>query len=123
MNSKLIILIMIGVIFIPIVTNYLLMSWNMPGVIGDSHTWLSFLGNYSGGVIGSLLTLLGVKWTIEKMEDERLYREKKKHSVELPQQIIDVGSIVTLLDQFYYNFEVFNSNQAFNKRNEIRIKL
>jgi hypothetical protein len=39
---------------VPIIINYLLLTWHFPGVQGNYNDWLGFFSNYSGGIIGAI---------------------------------------------------------------------
>jgi hypothetical protein len=45
-------------ISIPILINYLLLTWKAPGVYGNADSWLGFLANYSGGIIGGVVAYI-----------------------------------------------------------------
>lgn len=56
MNKKTkIILSCILVFVVPILINYLLMTWGAWKVYGSPDSWLGFLANYSGGIIGGVV--------------------------------------------------------------------
>ncbi|MCM3584265.1 hypothetical protein M3182_00735 [Mesobacillus maritimus] len=57
-------------IIIPVLLNYLLFSWSAPKVNGSLNSWMGFLGNYSGGIIGALVAIMAARLQIEAHKKE-----------------------------------------------------
>ncbi|WP_419878003.1 hypothetical protein [Brevibacillus centrosporus] len=75
------VLLVIGAISVPIALNYLLFSWSAPGVVGDSNSWLGFLANYSGGILGGIVAYIVAKIQIDA---QKIADKKKEFSGQLP---------------------------------------
>ncbi|QDS35852.1 hypothetical protein [Brevibacillus brevis] len=59
----------------PILINYFLLTWRAPFVFGDANSWLGFLANYSGGIIGGLVAFFAAKIQMDfQKEREKLQR-------------------------------------------------
>ncbi|MED1795003.1 hypothetical protein P4V54_20215 [Brevibacillus nitrificans] len=71
----------IGAITVPIAINYVLFSWRAPGVVGDSNSWLGFLANYSGGILGGIIAYIVAKIQIDA---QKIADKKKEFSGQLP---------------------------------------
>lgn len=90
-----VVLIVMGIIivFAPIIMNLIFTYGNVgtSKFLGDGD-WLAFWGNYSGGVIGGICTIITILFTIifyEKQEDEHrleMEEQEKKHREELIQR-------------------------------------
>lgn len=74
-------LLVIGAISVPIALNYLLFSWSAPGVVGDSNSWLGFLANYSGGILGGIVAYIVAKIQIDA---QKIADKKKEYLGQLP---------------------------------------
>jgi hypothetical protein len=62
--------IVLALLAIPIVINQLMrVDWFSGIVVGEEGIWISFYGSYVGGVIGGLLTLVGVVITINYQKE------------------------------------------------------
>lgn len=66
-KRKFLILVIIGILIAPIFSNWLMFqgSWK---VAGSNSDWIGFFGSYIGAIFGGLITLLGVKLTIDAQE-------------------------------------------------------
>ncbi|MDQ1234555.1 hypothetical protein QE450_002053 [Paenibacillus sp. SORGH_AS306] len=72
---NLIVIALILLILFPIIINYGLLTWHMPGLQLDSRSWLSFLGSYVG--IFSAWILFSLQYKRQR-KDEVLKEEKQK---------------------------------------------
>ncbi|MED1785821.1 hypothetical protein P4V43_28880 [Brevibacillus fortis] len=75
------VLLAIGAIATPIVLNYGLFTWSAPGVVGDANSWLGFLANYSGGILGGLIAYIVAKIQIDA---QKTAIKKEEFSTQLP---------------------------------------
>lgn len=57
------------IIIIPLAFNFLIFSWRMPGINGSSDAWISFLGNYSGGIIGGIVAYIVSRSQIKNLQE------------------------------------------------------
>jgi hypothetical protein len=63
------------IIAVPIFINYFLLTWHAPFVYGDANSWLGFLANYSGGIIGGIVAFFAAKIQMDfQRERELLHR-------------------------------------------------
>ena len=70
MESKYYIYIFAIILVVPIVMNIILycinpIPWLIP-TVGESSDWIGFWGNYAGAIIGGLITLLVLHYTIKE---------------------------------------------------------
>lgn len=64
------------VFLVPILLNYILFSWKMPGLSGDLNNWMGFLSNYSGGIIGGFVALIITRVQIQAQKEESRINRK-----------------------------------------------
>lgn len=84
MNRNKILLILL-VISVPVLINYLLMTWKAPGVVGDANSWLGFFANYSGGIIGGIVALYVARYQLQQQTLEQIKNEEvTKYINQLP---------------------------------------
>ncbi|WP_235289810.1 hypothetical protein [Paenibacillus tarimensis] len=55
---------------LPVALNYILFSWKMPGLVGDLNSWMGFISNYSGGIIGGIVAFIITKSQIQAQKEE-----------------------------------------------------
>lgn len=62
-------------ISVPIIVNLIMLMPSTSLDIGNVDAWISFFGSYSGGIIGGVATIIGIKLTLDysryKDEDEK----------------------------------------------------
>lgn len=92
------------VIAVPIAINYFLMTWKAPFLQGDSSDWMGFLSNYSGGIIGGIVSLIIAR------EQTRSERERRKEEL---RSFFSASTIV-------FNF---NDDDKFGRKEKSRILL
>jgi hypothetical protein len=69
------------IIAVPIIINYFLFTWHAPFVYGDANSWLGFLANYSGGIIGGIVAFLAAK---KQMDFQRERENLQRYFAQLP---------------------------------------
>lgn len=69
------------IIAVPMLINYLLLTWKAPFVNGDANSWLGFLANYSGGIIGGLVAFFAAKI---QMDFQREREMRQRYISQLP---------------------------------------
>lgn len=120
--KKKIFFIILGIIFLPIIINYVLMlptPFNFP-IIGSNVDWLSFWGTYLGGIIGAFvsftilyLTLLHNKKEAEiERGNDRLLQLKK----ELSERLSDIDYMplyIVVSDDINLSSEIERLNLLF----------
>jgi hypothetical protein len=72
------------------------------GLASDNITWVNFFGSYLGGVVSGLLTLQGVRLTIQGNRDKDYYDS-------LPKKIMFIEDIIFILER---------QNELLHKNNE-----
>jgi hypothetical protein len=65
----------LGLLSVPILINYLLLTWHMPGVKTEANPWLAFLGSYFG-VLGAI-TIAVYNNKIQKDKDRKNEKVQK----------------------------------------------
>ncbi|WP_100373401.1 hypothetical protein [Bacillus sp. FJAT-45037] len=77
---------------VPVLINQLMrIDWFSNVVVGDETIWISFYGSYMGGIIGGLLTLVGVMLTInyQNKTKRKTVEEKNEKGIRIIDNIID----------------------------------
>ncbi|MFL1998516.1 hypothetical protein VYF65_004316 [Lysinibacillus irui] len=70
---------------VPILINFLLLTWRFPGVKGNHDDWLGFLSNYSGGIIGGIVAFVVANHQVKKQMEEQIKNEEEvKYINQLP---------------------------------------
>lgn len=83
-NRKLVIFLSIPVL-IPVLINYLLLTWHFPGVQGKEEDWLGFFSNYSGGIIGGIVAFIVANHQVKTQMKEQIKNEEEiKYINQLP---------------------------------------
>ncbi|MGP4069746.1 hypothetical protein [Halobacillus sp. B29] len=63
----------LGLILIfPIIFNYTFLQFSVWGVVGDEDSWISFWGNYSGGLISALVAYIVAKTQVKKQYENEM---------------------------------------------------
>ncbi|MDG0059153.1 hypothetical protein [Priestia sp. P5] len=104
MNRKYIIISCIGVFIIPILINYLLMTWGAWKVYGSADSWLGFLANYSGGIIGGI-----VAYIIANSQIKQELEFNRQQSIEADRSYVSV-------QEFKGQFRLPNIQTSFKSR-------
>ena len=87
-----IIFLLLLIVLIPLGIDWLIIGNDFPSNISNSN-WVQFLGGYIGAIIGGVITLIGISWTI------RFTREQNKADHEL--------QVRPFFDIIYYSTEEF----------------
>ena len=102
--KKKIFFIILGIIFLPIIINYVLMlptPFNFP-IIGSNVDWLSFWGTYIGGIIGASASFLILYLTLlhnkNEAKIERKYNELLQLKKDLSERLSDVNFMPLHID-------------------------
>lgn len=74
---KILLLLIITFETIIIIRLILIGSINL-NLVKVDYNWLGFWGSFLGGIFGGLATLIGVRYTISKMDEERKDKEKER---------------------------------------------
>ena len=74
-NAKRILAIVLILVSVPVIIDLLMFTPSTSLDKGTVDTWISFFGSYSGGIIGGIATIVGIKLTLDytkqKDEDEK----------------------------------------------------
>lgn len=102
--KKKIFFIILGIIFLPIIINYVLMlptPFNFP-IIGSNVDWLSFWGTYIGGIIGASASFLILYLTLlhnkNEAKIERKHNELLQLKKDLSERLSDVNFMPLHID-------------------------
>jgi hypothetical protein len=99
-----IVLFSVGIISVPILINYLLMTWGAPFVFGTPDSWLGFLANYSGGIIGGIVAYIAANTQVkQQIENER-------------NKMIESNRSYVCAQQFSGTFKLHNVETSYNSR-------
>lgn len=80
--------ILLAIPAVPILINFLLLTWRFPGVKGNYDDWLGFLSNYSGGIIGGIVAFVVANHQVKKQMEEQIKNEEEiKYINQLPSLI------------------------------------
>ncbi|MCP3029642.1 hypothetical protein [Halobacillus sp. A5] len=91
LNKLLLALGIVLVINIPVIFNFIARQPSKH-VIGDVNDWISFFGSYLGGVIGGIITLIGVQLTIKNQTKEKIIDE-------FPKKELNLNAILGLIEE------------------------
>ncbi|MEC0273880.1 hypothetical protein [Peribacillus frigoritolerans] len=69
------------ILLFPVVVNFLLFQYKLPWVFGTSDNWLSFWGNYTGGLISAFVAYFIANSQIEK---QQIINEHERIIAQLP---------------------------------------
>jgi len=105
------IILIIAILTAPIIVNWIMFQgkWKVAGVISN---WIGFYGAYIGSVFGGLITLLGVKLTIDAQERVRIRNSYPKkirliHGIIKKLNIINNHIIIQKKGENYFINEVY----------------
>ncbi|MGE7761011.1 hypothetical protein [Peribacillus sp. NPDC097895] len=76
------------ILLFPVVVNFLLFQAKLPWVFGTSDNWLSFWGNYTGGLVSAFVAYVVAYSQIEKQQILADSQIKKQQQIELHNRII-----------------------------------
>lgn len=110
------ILLIIAILTAPIIVNWIMFQgkWKVAGGTSD---WIGFYGAYIGSVFGGLITLLGVKLTIDAQERVRIRNSYPKkirliHGMIKKLNIINNHIIIQKKGENYFINEEYLKNQV-----------
>ncbi|MFF2016088.1 hypothetical protein [Paenibacillus sp. NPDC058177] len=96
----------------PVFVNVLMLIPAVPRITaGNTELWLSFFGNYSGGIIGGIVALLVTKYQIDQ-------QKKTDHNKRLLEQLPTLHAIKIELDKIRSVMENYSS--SFNQFTELQ---
>lgn len=106
-----IIIIGMAVTLLPIIINYMLLTWRMPGAKGTSDVWIGFFGSYIGSLITGLVTVFvfikTTKYYKDKDErDDKVQIEQRRLSLLPYMNVVNIGAEDDILDTNIYRFTV-----------------
>ncbi|MEC0273883.1 hypothetical protein [Peribacillus frigoritolerans] len=76
------------ILLFPAVVNFLLFQYKLPWVFGTADNWLSFWGNYTGGLVSAFVAYVVAYSQIEKQQILANSQIKKQQQIELHNRII-----------------------------------
>lgn len=89
------------IILFPLILNYLVFAWHLPGTNGTLDAWISFFGNYSGGIIGGFVAYIVSRSQIRNLQEtQNLTNLLAQHPVFVRLKI-DIEKINSSINQFY----------------------
>ncbi|MGE1163214.1 hypothetical protein ACQJ0Y_07895 [Peribacillus simplex] len=76
------------ILLFPAVVNFLLFQYKLPWVFGTADNWLSFWGNYTGGLVSAFVAYVVAYSQIEKQQILADSQIKKQQQIEMHNRII-----------------------------------
>lgn len=116
LKYKWILVMLTAVLLAPVCINYL-MAISFPGVKvhGDQSDWIAFFGNYSGGIIGGIITLIGLRITLQKEKANKswmIYEASGPYEVGFTGLLDSLGDIIENKESVRENFNNDASPQS-----------
>ena len=114
-------------VLLPVLTNQIMRwDWFSKIVVGEEESWISFYGSYLGGIIGGLLTLIGVIITIKYQDrlKQKSVEESHEKGIKIIDNLVDraFGNLFTFLPAFTDDYVLDYGFIQFMRNDLIKLK-